>query len=188
MPEHFFVSDLHLGHKNSITFTRRDGTPLRPFSDCDVMNEQLIANINSKVGHKDILFILGDATMPKSAIVHLGRINGKKRLILGNHDHAPRYYEGIFESVRAYAEFDNCVLSHIPVHTSQLDHRWIRNIHGHLHSEHVMTDPDTRDVRYYNVSIDAYECGTKDAFGYHSGMNFFPKSYDEIVQELYISK
>lgn len=179
----WFISDLHLGHKNSIDFTRHDGTPLRPFANTDEMDETIIYNINSRVNVKDRLYILGDATMPKSAIHKLARIKGTKTLILGNHDHRVSLYEGIMHSVKAYQEFDGNILTHVPVHTSQLG-RWKRNIHGHLHSEHVMLTQTLRDYRYYNVSVDAYAFGSKDDPDYHSGMNFFPKSYDEIKAEL----
>lgn len=186
MSEAFFCSDLHLGHLNSLTFTRDDDSPLRPFHDVDDMNWQIIENINSRVGHKDNLYILGDATMPKWAIPLLSYINGKKKLIVGNHDHRASLYDGIFSTIVAYAEFDGCVLSHVPVHTSQLDVRWKRNIHGHLHANHVVFEDGKRDVRYYNTSIDCYASGTPGEYGYHSGMNFMPKSWDEIKSELYL--
>lgn len=185
MSNYFFCSDLHFGHKNALTFTRDEaGTMLRPFSNVDEMDETIINNINSLVRDKDTLIILGDATMPKSAIHKLARLNGRKQLVLGNHDHQPSLYDGIFVKVMAYKEFDGCVLSHVPVHESQIG-RWKRNVHGHLHSDHIMLNGH-RDVRYYNVSIDSYACGVPGVLGYHSGMNFFPKSWDEIKQELYI--
>lgn len=186
MPNTFFISDLHLGHKNSIGFMRRDGSPLRPFANIDEADETIIANINSKVSPKDKLYIVGDATMPKSAIHKLARINGSKRLILGNHDHRVSLYDDIMDKVAAYAEFDGTIISHVPVHTSQVDHRWRANIHGHTHDHHVLINDTKRDVRYYNVSIDCYAHGEPGDYDYHSGMNFFPKSWDEIRKELYL--
>lgn len=185
MPNVWFCSDLHLGHRNSIQFSRTDGTPLRPFESVEHMNAIIIANINSKVSPNDTLYIVGDATMPKSAIPLLASINGKKKLVMGNHDHKPELYTGIFSTVAAYLEFDGNVISHVPVHESQLE-RWKRNIHGHTH-EHHLTIPGNagvRDTRYYNVSIDAYAHGNPGEPGHHSGMNFYPKSYEDIKKEL----
>jgi calcineurin-like phosphoesterase family protein len=189
MSDAWFISDLHLGHKNSIGFTREDGSPLRPFADTDEMDEHLIQNINSKVRPRDRLYMLGDVTMPKSAIHKLARINGVKTLILGNHDHKVSLYDGIMHSVKPCQEFDGHILTHIPVHTSQIG-RWKRNIHGHLHSGTVYVNSITknlkRDIRYYNVSCDYYGWGGEGHPEYHSGMHFFPKAYEDIKKELYL--
>lgn len=181
----WFISDLHLGHKNSISFMRGNGEPLRPFANVDEMDDAIIDNINSKVKQNDRLYLLGDVTMPKTAIHKLARINGKKILIPGNHDHNFSLYNGIIDKILVYAQYkDNTILSHVPVHESQLT-RWTRNIHGHTHEQHIVDlQTNKRDIRYYNVSCDCYSHGIPGTKEYHSGMNFFPKSYDEIRAEL----
>ena len=49
------------------------------------------------------------------------------------------------------------ILSHIPIHEQQLA-RFKKNIHGHLHSNHVMKDNGYGgkiiDSRYFNVSVE----------------------------------
>ncbi|MBR4862690.1 MAG: hypothetical protein IKU09_10875 [Firmicutes bacterium] len=50
----FFTSDLHLGHEKIIELTGR------PFRDVNEMNRVLIENFNSRVGHGDTVYFLGD--------------------------------------------------------------------------------------------------------------------------------
>lgn len=78
----YWTSDLHINHVNILAFCNR------PFKDVNHMNEILIQNYNSVVQPEDKCYILGDFAMgPKN--LHkgfLGRLNGYKVLIRGNHD------------------------------------------------------------------------------------------------------
>lgn len=78
----FFTSDLHFGHRNIIEFCKR------PFGSIEEMDEALIENWNSVVGHNDWVFNLGDfAFAPHHRWVELlAQLHGKHVLILGNHD------------------------------------------------------------------------------------------------------
>lgn len=78
----YFTSDTHFCHANIIKFCNR------PFKDVEDMNETLIANWNSVVGHNDIVFHLGDFCFggPAEWKRILDRLNGKIYLIAGNHD------------------------------------------------------------------------------------------------------
>lgn len=78
----FFTSDTHFGHKNIILYCNR------PFSSVEEMDEQLIANWNSKVGIKDTVYHLGDfAFYQQDKILEiLNRLNGYINIVPGNHD------------------------------------------------------------------------------------------------------
>lgn len=78
----YFTSDLHLGHKNVINYCNR------PYASVEEMNEQVIFNINCKVGEKDELYILGDMSLnPKWVEWALPQLLCKNvYLIMGNHD------------------------------------------------------------------------------------------------------
>ncbi|WP_322181466.1 metallophosphoesterase [Neglectibacter caecimuris] len=78
----FFTSDLHLGHRNIIRLCNR------PFATIEEMDEALIRNWNAKVTNGDTIYILGDLIFrnEKPAEEYLTRLNGKKHLIIGNHD------------------------------------------------------------------------------------------------------
>lgn len=76
----YFTSDTHFGHK----FVAE----LRGFSDVEEHNEQLVEKWNSVVGPEDEVYHLGDAVMggfDKNSH-YIGRLNGHKILIAGNHD------------------------------------------------------------------------------------------------------
>jgi calcineurin-like phosphoesterase family protein len=84
----FYIADTHFGHRLMI------GDSLarpRPFASTDEMDEALIANWNAVVGPDDIVFHLGDFAFQLHdraervrGIFH--RLNGRKRLVIGNHD------------------------------------------------------------------------------------------------------
>jgi calcineurin-like phosphoesterase family protein len=172
MSETYLISDTHFGHANSLTFKRADGEPLRPFSSVEEMDETLVSNWNSVVKPTDKVIHLGDVVINKKFLSIMERLNGKKKLIMGNHDEQnASVYLKYFYDVKAYRIFDTCVMSHIPVHPAQLE-RFSANVHGHLHSNFVLKPDGTRDYHFYNVSCD---CDT---------MNFFPKPWYLIKEEL----
>ena len=115
---------------------------------------------NRVVTPNDKVYFLGDVTMAKNAkgFDILRRMNGEKILIKGNHDLAPAHvYLEHFKDIRASHQLDGMLLTHIPIHTESLS-RWKCNIHGHLHSNRVMTAFGARvDERYYNVSMECLD-------------------------------
>jgi calcineurin-like phosphoesterase family protein len=83
-PKIFFTSDLHLGHKNILTYSKR------PFGNIDEMEESLIKNWNSVVGKNDSIYVLGDFSFMGARITTIfHKFNGNKFLIKGNHDDKP---------------------------------------------------------------------------------------------------
>lgn len=80
----FVYSDAHFGHKNILQFEPCRATAMR-IDGFDDHTEWLINNFNSTVSDDDTVLILGDLAFNGIAEV-LPRLNGKKYLILGNHD------------------------------------------------------------------------------------------------------
>lgn len=81
MAKTWLTSDLHFGHANVIKYCNR------PFLDVNEMNEILIKNWNEVVSLEDTIYVLGDFAMAARYVEQvLPRLNGKKILILGNHD------------------------------------------------------------------------------------------------------
>ncbi len=124
-----------------LKFFRNDGvTPLRVFDDVDHMNEHIIAQHNKVVGPKDTIWFLGDVVINRRYLKLIERFNGRKRLVLGNHDVFKNkdFYNAGFEDLHSFRKFDGFVATHIPVHRESLRSSWGRNVHGHLHSNRVM--------------------------------------------------
>ena len=86
MSSTFFIGDLHLGHEGMVRFTDKDGKKIRPFDNITDHDETLIANINKLVKPEDRLYFLGDVVINRRHLPQIGRINGRKKLIYGNHD------------------------------------------------------------------------------------------------------
>lgn len=122
-----YIADLHLGHENM--------AQKRGFANSAEHDEHVIAKWNSVVSKRDITYILGDISMEKKAPYHLlGRLNGVKYVVLGNHDRRQdvqallKYVNGVSGIVK----HKNHWLTHCPVHPFELD-RVEGNIHGHVH-------------------------------------------------------
>ena len=136
----FFTSDLHLGHSGIIKSCNR------PFSSVEEMDEKLIANWNKKVKKNDSVFIVGDFIWKKQDVEkYLKRLNGKKILIVGNHDKwaADENLANHFHKITKYEEVSlnnhQITLCHYPMvewknsrktGTSRLGYL----VYGHVHN------------------------------------------------------
>lgn len=161
MHNKFFIADTHFGHSNILTFKRNDGSPLRIFNSIEEHDRHLIDQWNAVVRPVDTVYHLGDVVINRRCLPILGRLNGKKRLIRGNHDiFKTSDYMEYFDEILAYRVFNDTpskfICSHIPIHTESLS-RWKANIHGHLHSNKVMLSPHHPDERYVCVSVEHTE-------------------------------
>lgn len=158
----FFIGDTHFGHKNIINF---EGTkPFRPFATIEEHDEELVRRWNDRVRKHDTVWHLGDFAFGKKNIAIAGRLNGMKKLVLGNHDHYPTAeYLRYFHKVYGTATIEGAILTHVPVHGTQLE-RFKKNIHGHMHHQRIQTQAAERgeylpkitvnDWRYINVSAE----------------------------------
>ena len=173
MPSVFLTSDTHFGHTNICKFTTADGKPVRPWDNPDEMDEALVANWNSIVKPNDKVYHLGDVVINKKALKTVGRLNGDKVLIRGNHDIFPDAdYLQYFRSLRGYHVMNGCILSHIPVHPDSLG-RFGTNIHGHLHTNRVMKQfgkGEVLDTRYHCVCVEQ--------------TNFTPILFEDVLKKI----
>ena len=163
MPSVWLASDHHFGHEKTCTvFKRADGSPLRPFSSAEEMDEVMIKRHNERVKPNDKCYFLGDVAINRKSLKTLARLNGDKVLIRGNHDiFRDTEYREYFREIRAYHIMNGMILSHIPIHHDSLA-RFGTNIHGHLHANRVMkargVDAKTGDVLYGNEVDIRYHC------------------------------
>jgi calcineurin-like phosphoesterase family protein len=147
-----FIADLHLSHQNMAT--------RRGFSTIEEHDEHIIAKWNSVVNKRDVTYILGDVTMEKSSPYPLlDRLNGIKHIVLGNHDRRQDTKKLLeyAESVAGMIQYKGIMLTHAPIHPMELEYRFNKNIHGHIHDKVVMKMLDgweIPDERYFCVSCE----------------------------------
>lgn len=146
MAEVFLISDTHFGHTKILDFVPARAENLG--KTVEEHNEALVERWNAVIRSRDTVWHLGDVLFGQNNFSILGRLNGIKKLVLGNHDtyNASRYLQ-YFNDVKGAAKLDDFLLTHIPVHPSQ-KYRWRGNIHGHMH-EKVLDD-----TFYFNVSCE----------------------------------
>jgi calcineurin-like phosphoesterase family protein len=140
----FVIADTHFGHRKII-----DYEPIfRPFRTIEEHDEALVAKWNAVVRKRDTVWHLGDVLFGSTAFAILPRLNGVKKLVMGNHDlYPPARYLQHFSRVCGAMEIGRCILTHVPVHPSQF-RRYALNIHGHTHSDRIA------DPRYSCVSVE----------------------------------
>jgi calcineurin-like phosphoesterase family protein len=170
----FFTADTHFFHSNILKHC-----PDRQNSGPDNIiehDEWLIDLWNNKIEKKDIVYIVGDfAFGNKDRVIRLmGKLNGTKHLIVGNHDASsiklPNYFESVQQikdltfktSLYPFLEKDfYLALCHYPLISWNRKNYGACMVHGHCHGRIDEYNRKTGDLRV-DVGIDgtfARECG-----------------------------
>lgn len=136
-----FIGCLHFGHKAMAQY--------RGFQDEYYHDEHLIESWNKVVRKKDLVFITGDITFESPEYYYqLDRLNGRKKVILGNHDRIEdvpellKYVEGVAGMFRYKGYF----LTHAPIHPNELSF-CKGNIHAHIHHRNKLDELETK-IKY----------------------------------------
>lgn len=129
----------------------------------------MIDNWNRVVGKDDKVYHLGDVAIGRAGLDIVGRLNGRKVLIKGNHDiFKPKQYLEYFEDIRGSHKLFKFILTHFPIHPSSVAGWCKANIHGHIHAQKVLLDKE-EDPRYFNVSVEQ--------------INQTPINFEEIIEK-----
>lgn len=165
----WFFADPHFGHAKIIKYCDR------PFRDVDHMNETLVANYNSLVGSSDTVYILGDFAWKEHAKFAF-RLNGKKTLLLGNHDKFRAEDRRAFTEViggggtfglrEINIDKRKVTLCHFPLASWNASFHGSWHLHGHCHG----TLPETAGLPRADVGVDVW--------------GYFPVSWDQIVKKM----
>lgn len=160
----FVISDLHFNHLNIIKYCDR------PFNSVDEMNKHMIKIWNENIKATDIVYFLGDFCMGGAEQIQLfaKQLNGRKRIVLGNHDRSPQLYldAGFEDAYRHPIIVDKFyILSHKTVFLN--DSMPYVNIHGHTHDTDVILMADGKNM-YFNVCVEK--------------LNYTPINFDKIKE------
>lgn len=165
MSNRFVISDTHFNHARILTFKTPDDTFVRKgFESVEHMNEYMIGKWNETVTKRDIVWHLGDVFFgsEKDGLNIIRRLNGKIKLVVGNHDHLSTDFLAAFDEVTLWkkSKKDGFVLSHMPLHANIVlealgDNARVVNIHGHIHEKD--SPPKATNgprVNWVNVSVE----------------------------------
>jgi len=175
-----YISDLHFGHKNILTYDER------PFYTVSEMDNTLIRNWNEVVKDKDVVYILGDVSWYDSEKTRdiLRQLNGRKRLIIGNHDSVSAKLTDCFEEIAPYAEIIDgnakVILSHYPIMFWNGQHRHSIHLYGHVHDtqEEVFTKMWRNEMREKTeLPIRMYNVGCMKPY-----MDYTPRTLQYIIK------
>lgn len=183
MPKTMFISDLHFGHKNVLSFDNR------PFSTIEEHDQKLIENWNKRVSADDSVWILGDISFhgPKKTLEILKQLNGHKYLIKGNHDwqtlRNPDCWAQ-FREIHDYHElilpdYNRVVLCHYPIPCFNRHYYGAYHLYGHVHSgfEYNMMEHIKHDMAaLYDKPCNMYNVGCMMPC-----MDYTPRTLDEII-------
>ncbi|MDR2339806.1 MAG: metallophosphoesterase [Deltaproteobacteria bacterium] len=135
----YFTADTHFGHNEIIKLCDR------PFESAEEMDESMVKNWNERVQESDTVVIVGDFIHKSthSPEYYLERLKGRKRLVIGNHDHKwmPRCdLSKYFDNVGNYEEIEDStiknriIISHYPMMSWNRQNKGSYMVHGHIHN------------------------------------------------------
>lgn len=128
----WYTSDTHFRHKNILKYCSR------PFYTTRHMDLTIMYNWNSRVKPNDEVYHLGDFAFCGVTYMReiFNQLNGRKHLIIGNHDHKKVFNLG-WESVSQYKVVNDegfrLVLMHYPIEDWDDREKESYHLHGHAH-------------------------------------------------------
>jgi calcineurin-like phosphoesterase family protein len=175
--ETWFTADLHLGHGNIIKYSNRPFMTTEEIERAQVdsrgswtvspetiakHDHELLEAINSRVGERDTLWILGDFCFRdfEKAKMYRSRVRCKHvHLIWGNHD-APKLeslFERTFDQGMIKIDGQRIWLNHYPMRSWDGSFHGAWHLYGHVHGRLAAQDENTAFTLTRDVGVDACE-------------------------------
>lgn len=181
---YFFIADTHFGHGNALAFDNR------PFKTIEEHDRALAENWNNAVGPDDEVFILGDISWHNATKTNeiLRALNGKKHLIIGNHDKKllkNREFQSFFMEITDYKELPygekkGIVLSHYPIPCFNHHYYGWYHLYGHVHVSfewNMMERVKYEMEMLYDKPCHMFNCGAMLDY-----MDYAPRTLEEILE------
>ena len=175
----YYISDLHIHHKNVIRFDNR------PFADTDLMNAVLVNNWNERVTEDDHVYVLGDAFWKneEESLKILKELKGHLHLVRGNHDAVKGRLRFQWESIEDYTEVNDdgrfVILSHYPIPFYRNQHYGAVMLYGHVHNTREWELVEKWQKEVWNVGIPSRLINVGCMMPY---MKYTPRTLDEILE------
>ncbi len=178
-----YLADLHFDYDSILAYDNR------PFNSAEEMNEALIKNWNHAVTDpNDLTWILGDFCSGDGSRWKelLSQLNGRKALIIGNHDDPQAIEEscGCFEEVAEYREIvdqgRHVVLCHYPILAFHNHYFGWFHLFGHVHSSYEWNIIENAVRLTKNLYVRQDVCQMANVGAMLPSIRYTPRTLDEI--------
>ena len=165
----YYIADTHFGDERIMKLCRR------PFASVEEMNDSIIKRWNGKVSDDDTVYVLGDIAIDDEHAEAFFALNGKKILLLGNHDKVLNV-----DKLKSFTHVDKIMtisdsarsvcLCHYPMISFENSIYGGYHVFGHIHN-------NANDVAYnLQKQVDnMFNCGV-------DVNDFEPKTLDELIE------
>lgn len=171
----YYIADMHLGHANILRLSNR------PFKNVEEMDKKLIENWNNVVKETDDVYIVGDLIYKsqKGYEDYLSKLNGRKHLIVGNHDIKMlknqdiinKYFVSVNDILTVNDGKYTIILCHYPLAEWNGFFRNTYHFFGHIHNNKNETFYIMEKIKKaYNVGADIIGFTPKTAAQIIEGM------------------
>ena len=164
MAKAFLIADTHFGEERIRRYENR------PFASAAEMDSELISRWNAVVSCEDTVYMLGDFGADGYERDILGRLNGRKLLIKGNHDtKSNEEYRALgFLEVYDYPIIVDgfWILSHDAIYVNE--NMPYANLFGHVHNSPIIKD---FSKQHYCVSAER--------------IDYTPIDFDEVKRRIF---
>lgn len=141
----FYTSDTHFYDADMLKYEPQNDRSVPHFRNVEERNETIITNWNRTVTSNDDVYIAGDVSLAGRTQTEqvLRRLNGRKHIILGNHDGG--YFRSLLRSrcdvvevsdgiIRIRDTGRDVVICHYPIFAWEKQHKGSYLVYGHLHA------------------------------------------------------
>lgn len=181
----YFISDLHFGHKNVLSFDNR------PFRTIEEHDRALVSNWNRTVSDSDRVYLLGDVSWhnPQKTIEIVKSLNGEKHLIVGNHDKKAvknSAFRSLFEEIKDYKELPlpdgkGIALCHYPIPCFNNHYHGWYHLYGHVHNSFEWNMMER--VKYEMSELYDKPCLMFNVGAMVPYMDYTPRTLEEILKK-----
>lgn len=165
----YYLGDTHFGDERIMKLAKR------PYFSSEEMDNDILRKWNRKVKCDDTVYILGDFAVDDSSAQIVSQLNGRKILLLGNHDNVLSLATLIkFDNVKTITTIkDNgrsVCLCHYPLLSYDRSVYGGYHVFGHIHN-------NENDLAYslQKKLPNSFNCGA-DVVG------FTPRTLDELIE------
>ena len=164
----YYIGDIHFGDQRVMELVGR------PYLSVEEMNCDISSKWNLRVKTSDFVYVLGDFAFDDESAQIIDRLQGKKILLMGNHDYVLsqktlRKFDRV-ETICTIADLDRSVcLCHYPLLSFDRSIYGGYHVFGHIHN-------NKNDVAFLlqKQLSNSFNCGA-------DVIDFVPRTLDELI-------